>query len=319
MKRFKVVIAFVIALGLFLGIAYFSFNRLMELLVHSKGEIMIPDLLGKTISEAIKITSEQEIYIKLIGEQHNEKIPPGSIISQQPPPGMVVRKGKVVKVIISSGGEMVYVPDVVGKSFRQTELILRQEGLLLGEETLVYSNKVKKDFVVAQDPEPGEIVRKGAMVNLVLSQGPASLVEVPLMPNLVGQSIHKVRNILEEVGLTLGEIKWVVNNTLAEGTVIKQSPLPGEVMAEETEVHLVLSQKSRKETVLKEERIYYELLQGGNKREVRIVIKDLQGEREVYRREHSPGSKISLPVQFLGRARVMIYVDEVLVEEKYYE
>jgi len=291
------------------------FNQLMGVVVHQKKEVMVPDLTGKTVGQALQILSDQEIYIKKVGEQYNENIPDGSIISQEPLPGSVVKEGKVIKVIISSGGQVILVPQLVGGSLREAKILLRQAGLVLGEETGSYSEEIKKDFVIAQDPSPEEIVTRGSMINLVVSLGPAREAEVPLMVNLIGQNIRSARKILRDANLPLGEIKETVNDSVPEGTILKQEPDPGEIIDENTIVNLTVAKKSEVHKIIREATVYYEVSQGVLDKDVLIVVVDGQGEREVYHRMHSPGTKISLPIQVLGKAKARIFVNSILVRE----
>jgi hypothetical protein len=59
-----------------------------------------------------------------------------------------------------------------------------------------------------------------------------------------------------------------------------------------------------------------ELSQGGSDSQVRIVIVDKYGERELFNGLRSPGSKIEVPVQAAGGARVKIFLNGILVEEQ---
>ena len=291
------------------------FNQLMGIVVHQKKEIMIPDLTGRTVGQALQMLSDLDLYIKKVGEQYNESIPDGSIIFQEPMPGAVVKKGKVIKVIISSGGQVIFVPQLVGTSLREAKILLRQAGLVLGEETGTYSEGIKKDFVIAQDPSPEEIVARGSMINLVISLGPAREAEVPLMVNLLGQNIKSARKILHDMNLPLGEIKETVNDSVPEGTILKQEPHTGEIIDENTIVEVTVAKKSEEHKIIREATVYYEVSQGVLDRDVLIVVVDGQGEREIYHKLHSPGTKISLPIQVLGKAKARIFVNGILVRE----
>jgi hypothetical protein len=61
---------------------------------------------------------------------------------------------------------------------------------------------------------------------------------------------------------------------------------------------------------------HYELSQGGTDSQVRIVIVDRYGERELFNGLRKPGSKIDVPVQTAGGAHVKIYLNGILVEEQ---
>jgi serine/threonine-protein kinase len=311
-KKFIKLLLAIFASVLF-GILIFS--QLMGIVVHQKREVMVPDLTGKTVGQVLQILSDQDLYIKKVGEQYNENIPDGSIIFQEPLPGSVVKEGKVVKVVISSGGQVIFVPQLVGISLREAKILLRQAGLVPGEETGTYSEKIKKDFIIAQDPSPEEIVARRSTINLVVSLGPAKEAKVPLMVNLLGQNISSARKILQDINLPLGEIKETVNDSVPEGTILKQEPPAEEIIDENTIVNVTVARKSEVHKIIREATIYYEVSQGVLDKDVLIVVADGQGEREVYHKMHSPGTKISLPIQVLGKAKARVFVNTILVKE----
>jgi len=311
----KKFIKFILATFASIVFGVLIFNQLMGIVVSQKKEIMVPDLTGKTVGQALEILSKQDLYIKKAGEQYNENIPDGSIIFQDPPPASVVKEGKVIKVIVSSGGQVIFVPQLVGKSLREAKILLRQAGLVLGEEAGTYSEEIKKDFVIAQDPSPEEIVARGSMINLVVSLGPTREAEVPLMVNLLGQNIRTARKILQDMNLSLGEIEETVNDNVPEGTILKQEPHPDEIINENTIVKVTVAKKSEEHKIIREATIYYEVSQGVLDKDVLIVVVDGQGEREVYHKMHSPGTKILLPIQVLGKAKARIFVNSILAKE----
>lgn len=314
-QEIKKIIKLIVAIFTSIVFGVLIFNQLMGVVVHQKKEVMIPDLTGKTVGQALQILSDQDLYIKKVGEQYNENMPDGSIIFQEPLPGSLVKEGKVIKVIVSSGGQVIFVPQLVGKSLREAKILLRQAGLVLGEETGAYSEETKKDFVIAQDPSPEEIVARGSMINLVVSIGPAREAGVPLMVNLLGQNIQSARKILGDMNLPLGEIEETVNDSVPEGTILKQEPYPDETIDENTIVKVTVAKKSEVHKIIREATIYYEVSQGVLDKDILIVVADGQGEREVYHKMHSPGTKISLPIQVLGKAKARIFANNILVKE----
>ncbi|OGR82907.1 MAG: hypothetical protein A3J74_04835 [Elusimicrobia bacterium RIFCSPHIGHO2_02_FULL_57_9] len=60
----------------------------------------------------------------------------------------------------------------------------------------------------------------------------------------------------------------------------------------------------------------YQLAQGGSDSLLRIVLVDKYGERELFNGLRKPGSKIEIPLQESGGARIKIYLNGILVEER---
>ncbi len=309
--------AVIIAVSAFVFVM--TLNFMMKIVISAKKEVMVPDLTGKTIVQGVNFLSEHELYLKKVAEQFNEDYPDGTIIDQQPRAGMIVKEGKIIRVIVSSGGKVIFVPELIGKQLREATLILRQVGLLLGEVTKTYSTMIKKDFIISQDPAPEEIASKGIMVNLVVSRGLSDEIPVIVMPNLIGKNIRDTRKMLTGTNIRIGRMRMIPDNTVLEGTILRQDPEPDEIISEGTEVNLIIAKKSEDYKVIKNINIYYEVSQGLMDKAIRIFIEDEQGERLIYDEKHSPGTKISMPAQVLGKAKVRILVNDILVEEREYD
>ncbi len=303
----------------FIGLIFILvFDITMRLFVRHRKEVMVPDLVGKSVNYALDILSKNNLYIKKVGQQYNEKIPEGSIITQMPFPGSVVKEGKIIKVVISSGGRVVFVPNLIEKSIREARIILRQAGLILGEIKRVHSSEIRKDYVISQDPLPEEIVDLGSIINLAVSKGPAETEEITLMPNLVGKNIRQIKRVTQELNIGLGEIKTTVSDNIEEGTILKQTPPPGEIIDEAAVLNLIISKKSSRYKVLRKVKIYYEVTQAKEEKEVKIVVIDDIGEREIYKERVSPGTKISLDVEVLGnKAEYKVFLNEILVKQEW--
>ena len=165
---------------------YFVFNWMMSGIIHSRAEVMVPDLKGKSLAEAVTLLSPLNLGIKKESEEFDKDYPAGTVIRQNPLPGITVREGKIVRVTISQGGERLFVPDLTGQPARTAEIGIRSVGLNLGEESSRFSLSADKGNVVSQDPVAGTIVDKESLVNLVVSAGPPPD-NVLLMPGFIGK------------------------------------------------------------------------------------------------------------------------------------
>ena len=318
-SKLRNLIRTVIVIIVFSFIFVMTLNFMMTIIVHQKKEVMVPDLTGKTIVQAVGFLSDYELYIKKIADRFNADYPDGTIVDQQPRPGMMVKEGKIIRVIVSSGGKVIFVPELVGKPMREATLILRQVGLLLGEVTKTYSTIVKKDFIISQDPVTEEVVDRNTMINLVVSQGLSDEIPIIVMPNLVGKNIRDIKKMLKGTNMRVGKIRMISDNTIIEGTILRQDPEADEIISEDTSVNLIIAKKSDDYKAIKNISIYYEVSQGLVDKNIRILLEDEHGEREAYNEKHSPGTKIYMPVQILGKARVKIFVNDILVEEHEYD
>ncbi len=316
MKSMKIAAVAVAGIIIAVVILVWMVNAVVNEVIHNRREVIVPDIEGKTINEALTVLSEKSLSLYKVAEKYDVYVPAGSIISQSPPPGLTVREGKAIEAVISSGGKVVFVPDIEGKSIRQAELLLRQVGLLMGEQTRTFSSTVQRDFVVSQEPVAGNVVEKNSYINIVVSKGPAEEEKIKTMPNLLGIRIARAEEALKELKLELSQIETTVNEELPEGTVLEQIPPQGVIVDENTKVELIISKQARSFKEVREETVYYEVIQSGVEKNIKIVIEDGIGERVIFENAMLGGSKIEIPVKVLGIATAKIYVDDILIKEE---
>ena len=288
-------------------------NWAMSSFVHAKKEIMIPDLKGKSITDAVNALSLLNLGLRKEGEEIDETIPAGIIVRQSPPAGLAVREGKIIKVTLSQGGKVIYVPSVAGQMARSAEVALRSAGLVIGEETTKYSLIGKKDEVLSQDPAAGQSVERDTMVNMVISMG-APPQEIKLMPDWTGKNAAEADRWASANGIKL-EIRKEKSATVSVGTVLHQEPAPDADISESRQAVVYVSGEGSMQAAISK-MFYYEVPQGGGDRAMRLVLQDDAGENEIFKGSRAPGSKLEIPVNPKGNARVRVFINGILVEER---
>lgn len=142
------------AVGLFgVGIAA---GYVTVLLLSFSRTVPVPDLKGKGVRDASDILRGKGLYMRVKGEDYDSFVPEGYIIRQDEPPGNTVKEGREIGVVLSRGPRVRLVPDVVGQTFDESEVLLRSRGIRIGKVIYLHSDKVPKDSVIAQRPEPNE-------------------------------------------------------------------------------------------------------------------------------------------------------------------
>ncbi len=212
---------------------------MMPAVVHSGRECILPDITNLSLGEAKKVLQKTDLSLQVLAQEYNPLNPPGIILSQSPPPQTKVKKGRIVKVVVSKGEKMVLVPDLRGVSLRQAEIMLREKDLEVGEINWAPSNSLPENVVVESSPSFDLSVPSGMSVNLKVSLG-ASL-DTVMMPGLVGTSLEKTRSILKDLGLEVGKIRYETKDYLPPETVLEQFPQEGTEIEKGTKVNLKVS------------------------------------------------------------------------------
>ncbi len=136
---------------------------------------------------------------------------------------------------------MVLVPQLVNMQVTQAETRLKNQDFLveLQQET---SLTVPAGTVIRQMPEAGSKRRKGSAVKLFFSVG----AEQRTMPDLIGMSLIKGQQTLDEIGMKLGKVERRYNNGYKIGAIIEQDPRAGEKTNEGALVNIVLNEGTKK-------------------------------------------------------------------------
>ena len=138
----------------------------------SAPETEIPDVLGMKTTQALEKLEGANLKGEIIGLSVS-KSPPGTVISQQPEAGKIVKTGRQIKLIISAKESVVTVPGLVGRSTEEAVSILTGMGLNIERIYEVPSDEAA-GIIIEQFPLSGELASPGAAVRLTVSLGKAS-------------------------------------------------------------------------------------------------------------------------------------------------
>ncbi|MCX7619830.1 MAG: Stk1 family PASTA domain-containing Ser/Thr kinase [Acidimicrobiales bacterium] len=134
------------------------------------GQVEVPDLRNLTEANA-KAKLDALGLIAQVELQPSNDIDEGVVMDQNPPPKTAVDKGSVVRLIVSSGTDLVEVPDLRGQNASTAANTLRQLGFVPAQE-LRNDPAIPAGRVIEMDPPPGKKLLKGSQVKLIVSSGP---------------------------------------------------------------------------------------------------------------------------------------------------
>jgi eukaryotic-like serine/threonine-protein kinase len=79
-------------------------NRVIKLYV-SDGvkKVLVPDIIGKKLSEVESVISLQDTEIKIVGQQFSQSFPEGAVIEQYPTPNNFINHNESVSIVVSQG------------------------------------------------------------------------------------------------------------------------------------------------------------------------------------------------------------------------
>ena len=171
MKKVLGFLKAVLVLIILFIIGFLSFNLFMKIMVDHKQEEKTPNVVGMSFETARQVCKKNNLYLEEIKRINNDDFPQGQIISQEPNPGIMTKRFRTVKVVVSDGPEMVSIPYLANLSVTQAKLTLENAGLKLGEKNYRYSDEVQKDLVVKSSPLAEERIPRGSSVDVIISLG----------------------------------------------------------------------------------------------------------------------------------------------------
>ena len=191
MKVLFYILSFIL-LGLIFGFLTFkilSFSRTVE----------VPDLYGKSSVDASKLLREKGLNLKIEGEDYDSSILPGHILKQDVPAKKKVKEGRGIKVILSKGSRVQSIPVLVTETLSNAEALLIQKGLKIAKVIRVHSNKIEKDRIIAQDPEPTEKVSD--YITVLVSSGPHEVIYY--CPDFKDMPADEAKELIERLNLKM--------------------------------------------------------------------------------------------------------------------
>ena len=223
-----------------LAVLYFFFDRLMMPWITRHGdEFELPDIVGYRYDGAEEILEMVDLGIEKTNEEYHPQKEPGTILSQYPPAGTMVKAGRTIKVITSVGKKYVRVPPLAGFSVRQAKLNIEAANLILGDIAWTFSDSLPPKVVVFSYPASGTEVLISSEVNLMVNKGRLS--GIVFMPRLVGRTLDEAVALLDDRGLRLGLVKHVRDENYIPETVLEQSVEEATELEVGEEIDLVVS------------------------------------------------------------------------------
>lgn len=249
-KRTAAMIGAVGAIVVVVCLIFFLLWKLVLSGIFSSGTTyVVPDLAGKTYSEAVALIAEDKeleghFTIKVSEEKaYNSQYEPGQIIKQDPE-AETKTKSEVTDITVTlcaereTEADVKYMPYIVGENYQSWIQTLNDDyGVVVNYHT-VYSDKYDKNLVISTDPVAGTALTEGQTVNLDISKGPE--IKTVTMVSVMGMTQSRAKSTIEDLGLAVGSVTKV-DSEETKGQVVFQSVKQGAEVEVGTKVNLQIS------------------------------------------------------------------------------
>ena len=139
-----------------------------------KSDVVIPTLVNYSVDAAKAELERLGLTVAGTSRDYSDSVEKDKVCGTDPVIGTSVKKGSSVRIIISDGpkNELVTVPNILSRTEDIALERLADVGLRGSRESYAYSDKYKKDRVMAQSVKAGTKVEAGTMIEYTISLGP---------------------------------------------------------------------------------------------------------------------------------------------------
>lgn len=218
-----------IAVGIGIVIALFVvFVLSLNWITHHGEAKTVPSVTGKPLNQIQSLLEKEGFELVVQDSVYFDSLPPTMVVKQVPEADEVVKINRTIYVTINRTiPPNVTMPNLIGYSFRNAEMILQNSGLRLGDTTFkpdFAKNSVLEQLYNGQSISPGTNIRMGSTISLVIGSGIGN--DDMAVPKLIGLTYDEAKILLQTNGLIIGSVipDPLVRDT-ASAFIYKQSPL----------------------------------------------------------------------------------------------
>ena len=184
----------------------------------------IPDVSGRTTAEATKLLTAAGFVVGTVTPVFSDNVDVGLVTKQSPPANEPAAKGARVDLDVSQGPDLAIVPSVLGMSQSDAFKLLTEAGFSPQPLDQEFNAEVEAGKVFKQTPASGEKVKKGTVVNYVVSRG----AELVLVPSVVDKTQSQATKILKDAGFGV-KVRTGNSDSVKKGVVATQNPMGGSI------------------------------------------------------------------------------------------
>ena len=217
-----------------------EFGSTVDVFVSAGSErIAVPPLVGLSEEAARNAIEGVGLSVGQVTQQADPDIEPGFVISSSPVAGQEISPAIPVDLVVSSGPEIVPLPDVSGMIEREATAELNDLGLRVSvnEE---FNDDFAEGEVIRTEPTAGTEVQSGDTILLIVSLGPTPVT----VPDLDEMTESEATNTLNAVNLVIrvANTRQPVTNPDLDGRVVDQVPAAGTTAEQGDTVTVTLGQ-----------------------------------------------------------------------------
>lgn len=188
-------------------------------------DVDVPGVTGMQLVDALNALQTRGLLAKV--DKVDSSAPEDTVVAQNLRAGDKVSKGKVVLLRVSKGGAAHAIPDVRGLKFEEGVKMLGEAGFKVDRVVRVTDKLTPSGTVIAQNPAAPQRVSSNCMVTLLVSSGAKGENSFVAVPDLRGYGQQAAIDMIEQLGLRLGQTSESPSDSVPEGSVLASRPKAG--------------------------------------------------------------------------------------------
>lgn len=296
-----IILAFLVLVAVLLGKKYINKNK--------QDLVIVPALTGLTENDALNKAKASNL-IAVVSEYKTENsVESGKVIEQTPESSSEVKKGTIIKLVVSKGEEQVSVPNLSNMTIENAKIQLNKLGLEIGEITKENSDNFEVGKIMKQHPEAGTSIGKDSKIDLVISLGKKE--ELVEMVDLMGSDISQAINKLKSIGLNIGNIEKKYSNSYDTNQVIWQQYDAGKKLKKDSSIDVIIS-KGKKDSEMVER--LFRISKPVDRGIYTVTIKDETEDNIIYEENHkATEGDIRIKLKVKPKNDIKVYINGELI------
>lgn len=166
------------------------------IMVKGAEEVLVPDVTGKDLASALLEMQVKELYPRIQLRYSETPGDEGTILSQTPSGGAIVKAGRRIELVVSRGVIIDQIEDYVGQKLDDVQLRIQtlfsgaSRTLITVGEPQYRADASEAGTVLEQEPPAGTAISEPVTLRLVVSRGPSY--EQTRVPDIIGMSVNDV-------------------------------------------------------------------------------------------------------------------------------
>ncbi len=242
--NWKVLVNLLVAIAVFVGLVWLTF-RWLEYHTNHGQEIPVPNVVNKSVHDAVKILEDTGLDYEVDSATYNPKYRPFQVLKMFPAPGSRVKDGRAITLKVNPRSwAPVAVPDVINKYSGLAFQRLDQVGLKVGDT--IFEPSIQKDAVLrilfkGNSLKPGTKIPRFSVIDVVVGSGPMRNITIP---NVVGLTVKEAKAYIARNLFEVGIVDHEDGGNDDSDIVYYQDPAAGDARDQGMQIDLWASKKT---------------------------------------------------------------------------